>query len=98
MSFYCASLWSRYKRGTIKAIEVAYNNIFRLLLHLPRRGSISSYYVSNGLSCFKAVRRKLTHSIYKRVLASGNLLVAAIVNSSLFIRSSVFKEWVDVLF
>ena len=39
-SFYCSSLWSRHKRATITAIKVAYNNIFRLLFHIPRRVSI----------------------------------------------------------
>ena len=98
LSFYCSSLWSRYKRATLKAIEVAYNNIFRLLFLLPRRVSISACYVSYGLPCFKTVRRKLIRSIYLRVLSSQNGLSGTIVNSSCFIGSSLFKEWIKVLF
>ena len=97
-SFYCSSLWSRYKRATITAIKVAYNNIFRLLFHIPRRVSISAYYVAYGLPCFRNVRRKLIHSIYLLVLSSQNELVSAIANSCFFKSSSIFKEWVRVLF
>ena len=97
-SFYCSSLWSIYKRSTIKAIEVAYNNIFRLLFHIPRRVSISAHYVAYGLPCFKNVRRKLIYSIYSRVLSSENELVSTIVNSCFFLSSSIFNEWVNVLF
>ena len=34
-SFYCCSLWSKFKKKSLQELQVAYNNIFRLMMKLP---------------------------------------------------------------
>ena len=97
-SFYCCSLWSNYKNATLKALHVAHNNIFRLLFHLPRRCSVSAYFVEYRLPNFSVIRKKLIYSLYRRVLDSCNSLISTIVNCNHFVSSRIIQEWSNVLF
>ena len=95
---YCSSQWSSYRRSTIRAIETAYNNVFRKLLKLPRSCSISACFIEYETPSFKVLRRKLVGNFYKRVLTCSNSLVCAILNCSFFHISTTFNRWLTVLF
>ena len=97
-SFYCLSLWSAFNRTTLEDLKVSYNNVFRFLFKLPRRGSVSYHFVNKGLPTFSFIRRNLCYSIFKRIISSPNYLVSNIVDSTFFACSSVFLEWMKVLF
>ena len=97
-SFYCTSLWTVYKRASLQALHVAHNNVLRLLFHLPRIGSISGHFVSQGIPNFLVLRRKLIYSMYKRVLSSQNTLIYTLANVNHFMYTRIYKEWVDTLF
>ena len=97
-SFYCSSLWSRYNRNTLEDLKVAYNNVFRFLFKLPRRGSVSYHFVHKDVPNFSFVRRILCNSMLARVLSSRNSLIGNLVDSTFFVCSKVFLEWMNVLF
>ena len=97
-SFYCLSLWTTFNRTTLEDLKVAYNNVFRFLFKLPRRGSVSYHFVTKGLPTFSFIRRNLCYSMFKRILSSSNCLVSNIVDCISFASSSVFLEWINVLF
>ena len=52
--FYCcrSSLWNNFKLSTLEKARVGYNNVFRTLLNLDRRTSISHIFVQYNVSCF----------------------------------------------
>ncbi len=97
-TFYCASLWSIFKSKHLQRLQVAHNNIFRMLYDIQGRGSISMQFVARNVPNTRVIRRKLIYSLYTRVLCSNNGIVNAISNNASFIFSSLFNEWKSMLF
>ena len=48
-SFYCSYLWTQYKKSSFSKIRVAYNNLYRKILHVSRRSSASAMFVQNNI-------------------------------------------------
>ena len=44
-SFYCSYLWTQFNKSTISKIRVAYNDLYRKILHVSRRSSASKMFV-----------------------------------------------------
>ena len=97
-SFYCCSLWNNFKLSTLEKVRVGYNNVFRALLNIDRRTSISHTFVHYNVSSFQVLQRKLIYSLYKRIVASDNGLVREIVNSVHFSESRLYKHWISKLY
>ena len=97
-SFYCCSLWSDSKKSTLEKLKVGYNNVFRSLLNLDRRISMSQTFVQFNVHSFPVLHRKLIYSLYQRVVTSENSIIREIVNSAHFHESSLYKFWLDKLF
>jgi len=96
---YMGHLWYKYCKSNFVKLKVAYNNIYRSLLKIKRRESISREYVQNRIDSFSCIRRKFIYSFYKRVMDSGNELVLTMVTSSYFNYSSaMFRKWIKLLF
>ena len=97
-SFYCCVLWSNFNKTSLQDLQVAYNNIFRLLMNLPYECRVSPHYIARGLNHFSVIRRKLVHSLYQSILLSNNTLISTLVRYNYFASSRIFNEWTDVLF
>ena len=98
-NIYAANLWCNYDVQHIKSIEVAYNNVFRSLLKIDRRSSISFCYMLTNVKHFKSLFRSCIFSLYKRVSSSQNAIVQCIFSSPYFMyKSKLFKDWKDKLF
>ena len=80
-SFYCVQLWCNYSASSYKKVNVAYHNVFRYLIGVKGRHSISNLLVQNSVSGFNQVVRNLVHGLRKRLLSCGNSLVANILGS-----------------
>ena len=82
-SLYTSQLWWKYKVNSIRKLYVAYNNAIRMLFRLPRDCSACCMFaVHNVMSCparCPARVRKLVFVFYKRVKASQNSIVQAIM-------------------
>ena len=50
--FYCSYFWTNYKKTTFSKILVAYNNVYRKILGVPKRGSASTMFVPNNIPNF----------------------------------------------
>ena len=55
-SFYCSYLWTQFNKSTISKIRVAYNDLYRKILHVSRRSSASEILT---LNCY--FEKKLFH-------------------------------------
>ncbi len=98
-NFYLCQLWCNYNVSTYRKLKVAYNNVFRALLNVNRRDSVSEAFVRTNCDCFNVTIRKSVYNFYSRIMASGNSLVSTIVSSIYFTsRSKLFKEWNSLLF
>ena len=56
-SMYTAHLWCKHTQKQIRQLHVAYNNVFRRLLHYDKYCSASNMFVEN--SCSVSIRRAI---------------------------------------
>jgi hypothetical protein len=87
-NIYAGHLWSNYSQAVFRRMNVAYNNVFRHLMHIKRDCSISQYFVNLHVHGFKPLLRNYIHSFSKRLQDSSNSLVQTVLNSSHFIYGS----------
>ena len=93
-SLYCAHLWSDFSTVVFNKLRVAYNNIFRHLMHIDKRSSISQAFVSSRVYSFYEVLRNNINSFIKRIYTSGNILVNTCINMPHFIYGSKLRnQW-----
>ena len=98
-NLYCSSLWTNFKCKNLNNCRVAFNNIFRYLLNIKGRCSISEIFLSHNVDNFNIILRKNIFSFKTRLEKSNNSLVACILNSSYFtFASECFNSWTRKLF
>ena len=78
--YYLCTLWTQYKKSSFSKIRVAYNNLYRKILHVSRRSSASAMFVQNNIPNFECLIRRDIYSFTSRLKASNNLLINAIEN------------------
>ena len=91
---YTAQLWWNYTVASIHKLHVAYNNVFRLLLNQPKYCSASTMFVEYHVPDSKAVIRNLVYKFMRRLDASYNKLVIAIINSDIKWQSRIRRHWI----
>ena len=77
-SFYCSYLWTQFNKSTISKIRVAYNDLYRKILHVSRRSSASEMFVKNNIPNFESLLRKETFSFTSRLKCSSNAIISTI--------------------
>ena len=95
---YTAQLWWNYTVASIHKLHVAYNNVFRLLLNQPKYCSASTMFVEYHVPDSKAVIRNLVYKFMRRLDASYNKLVIAIINSDIKWQSRIRRHWIKMLY
>lgn len=79
-TFYTCSLWSKFTKKSYKALQIQYNNAFRVLMGLPRFCSASQMFADAHVTCFKAAMRLRAASLVRRVRASPNTILTMIAD------------------
>ena len=98
-NMYVSHLWCSYTSVTYRRIQVAYNNIFRILMNIRRGESVSQGYVLRNVDGFKAVLRKAIYGFYQRATSSSNSLVSTVMSSTYFMYGSkIFANWNKLLY
>ena len=98
-NLYASHLWNKFSQAKYKRIQTAYNNVFRSLMCINRRESISAAFVSSNVDCFQVVLRKAVYSFSSRVMTSSNILVSTVLHSAYFIYcSNLFNQWKKCLY
>lgn len=95
--FYCPSMWTKYNKATFSKLRVAYNNVYRRILGLPRHSSASEMYVANDLDNIEAMLRKNVYSFKSRMCKSRNLLIKCLVSCS-FVVDKCWRHWTSILY
>lgn len=96
-SIYCMSLWVPVSKMLLHKVKVAYNDAFRAIFKISRRASASGMFATNGIKDFTAIYRRAAYSLLCRIASSDNLIVSSIYNSNVFILSSIYKAWCNIL-
>ena len=102
--FYCAPLWYFNKSDkTYNKLRVAYNNVFRFLLGLPRdeQGrpcSASGMFASRKVKSLQEIMRNLIYKFMCRLDVSENDIVRCTLSQSVVRLSKLRKHWNRLLF
>ena len=97
---YTAQLWWNYRLYNLKKINVAYNDIMRLLLRLPRYHSASHLFANVNVSSFHACLRRLVYSFICRLDGSENIYITGLVSVTQSLQrfvSRIWKHWAECL-
>lgn len=78
-SFYSSSLWINHTRRAASVLRVQYNDIFRVLMRLPRFCSASGMFAEARTDDFHAIIRKKVASLRQRARGSRNGILQMIV-------------------
>ncbi len=76
---YTAQIWWNYRLYSIRILNVAYNNIMKLLLCLPTYHSASQLFANIGVPAFQAVLRNLVFKFNTRIDKSDNVIIQELV-------------------
>jgi hypothetical protein len=95
---YATQLWSNFNKSTIDKIQVAYNTIFRYLMSVDRRASISETMIKNGIKHFKVLLRNYMYKFKLRLNNSSNVVIKTLLNTNLFFNSSLYLRWSQDLY
>lgn len=94
---YANSLWSNYTLRTIAKVRVAYNDVFRNLMQVPRWTRASPIFVQNRVYSFKELLRKSAYSLQQRLYSSQNTLVQAVMIDEGCRVSPLRQRWERIL-
>ena len=101
--FYCAHIWKFNKSDKkYNKLRVAYNNVFRFLLCLPRDEegrpcSASDMFVSRNLKSFDEILRNGVFKFHARIKISNNELVGSTLNKNYKYNSILRIHWQRLL-
>ena len=96
-SFYCASLWGRFRVESLNRLKVAYNMVMRRLAGVPPWHSARTMFVRLGVHSFSERIRSMYHGTRQRVHISANSLLSTLVHSDAAIGSRLWQRWHDAL-
>ena len=72
-------LWWNFSVQSMHKVNVAYNNAFRFMHHLPTYCSASLMFVVNRVPNCRAVIRNRIYGFMKRLVSSSNALVLSVL-------------------
>lgn len=93
-SFYSSSLWINHTRRTASSLRVQYNNIFRMLMRLPRFCSASGMFAEARTDGFHAIIRKKVASLLQRARGSSNGILKMIVARA---DCPILNRWMQIV-
>ncbi|XP_047040219.1 uncharacterized protein LOC124644750 [Helicoverpa zea] len=93
-SFYTGGLWVNCTRKALDALRVQYNNVFRLLLGLPRYCSASGMFAEARVDDFYALMRKKAASLLSRSRSSANSILQVLADKH---DAPVLRHWIELL-
>ena len=97
-TFYCCHLWSNCSAESRRRLKVAHNRIFRVLMKLEHRISMSYTYLCFNIMHSSIVIRKAMNGFINRIYLSENVLIDTIVKSDHFTCSAMFQYWSNFLY
>ena len=79
-SFYCSYLWTNCNKALFSKFRVAYNDLYRKILHVSRRSSASAMLLNNIIPTVECLIRRYIFSFTSRLKVSTNKLINTIEN------------------
>ncbi|KAL0851461.1 hypothetical protein ABMA28_007258 [Loxostege sticticalis] len=77
---YTGALWISCAKKSLNTLRIQYNNIFRMMMRLPRYCSASEMFAQRQTDGFQAIVRKKVASLVRRVRESGNSILRIVAD------------------
>ena len=97
-NLYCAHLWSSYSKSIYNKLKVSYNRIFRILMHVGSRESISMAMLYSNVNAFDITVRKYILGFKSRLEYSDNLILTTLLQAFKYPTSLLYKQWQTKLY
>ena len=95
---YTSHLWWKYKKSSINCLYVTYHNTFKKLLGMSKFESTSLLCTAFNVQCCQAVIRNLVFRFLTRLEVCHNLIVKALLSTSLKYTSRIRLHWRRLLY
>ena len=96
-SLYCCHLWCKCSTESRRRIKVAHNRVFRVLMKLEHRVSMSHTFLLYNIMHSDVIIRNAMNGFVSRINASDNVLIFTIINSTYYIYSKMYQHWYSAL-
>ena len=96
-TYNCSTLWHRFTDESMRQLKVAYNRIFRMLMDLEHRTSMSADVIVRDMDPFVVFLHKAIASFRKCIFSSENIFVRTVVDSVFFIFCRLSSRWSKAL-
>ncbi len=97
-SMYCTHLWSSFSNTVFRKLRTSFNKVFRMLMNLDRRASISKAMLDANVNAFEINVRQYIYSFMVRLNNSNNLVIEVLLNSFQYHSSAMFTQWYNELY
>ncbi|KAL0809704.1 hypothetical protein ABMA28_011217 [Loxostege sticticalis] len=77
---YTGNLWVKHTKKSLDALRIQYNNVFRMMLGLPRFCSASGMFAEYQTDSFNAIIRKKTSSLISRMRNSSDSILKTLAD------------------
>ena len=84
--------WRHSYQNSIIKLTVSFNDTFKRLINVPRYTSTSLAFAMNATDHINVMFRKFAYSLMRRVTASSNSIVSAIVNSDAYHQPTLIDK------
>ena len=95
---YTAHLWTRYSNKEILKLYRAYHNTLKMFLGLSKREHTSPICAFLNVRTCAAVIRNFIFHFMVRLRNSSNIILQAILGTSICYNSSIWKHWRSLLY
>ena len=97
-SFYTSQLWINYTKKTMHKLYTAYHNVLKMFIGLSKCEHTRPICANLNVQYCPALIRNFIYKFMCRLLASENIYVKALCNTSCFYRSCIWKHWRYLLY
>ncbi|XP_041970724.1 uncharacterized protein LOC121727110 [Aricia agestis] len=93
-NLYTGGLWIIYTKASLNTLRIQYNNIFRMMLKLPRFCSASEMFAQARTDGFRALMRKKAASLINRVRGSDNSILKIVADDP---HAPILRNYVRIM-
>ena len=97
-SFYTSQLWVNYTKKTMHKLYTAYHNVLKMFIGVSKCEHTRPICANLNVQYCPALIRNFIYKFMSRLIASENIYVKALCNTSCFYRSCIWKHWRYLLY
>jgi len=90
---YARQLWSKYTETSMKRLQVAYNNAYKFMHHIPRNVSVRPHQVNRYIKSFDTLFRNNLNGFVQQCASLCYFFMRLLQMSEVLYKSSFFHNY-----